>query len=429
MRIAAVAVVLGGLVAACGDGLAPPDAVPPIDGPSGRVTVRLGASESPTAQVIFQNADSSLVLATRTGEDGTANAYMAPGGFVTVIEDGSFNKFLYTWAGVQPGDELTFNTPFVPVGVESPSFPIQVPLDPGHTIYQVLTSCGASILENPGGISFVTLGGTCSAREDMIALSASVATGTERYLYGADVTLDGSIIELPGPWRPFDTARVEVTGAPVATQQMNVGMTLLDEGDSINGTDRGGSFELVGGAGVLEFATPLPAGVGALVRLTPSFQPDLTSSVRAVRWGPVQATMRIDLAQGLRAYREFPTYLRGQHAIRWSEEGAGKAADAVITEFGWRGADSEPRSWVIVAPGNDDAIVRFPVLPLAELMPQSDSMIFQPSTLTTLRLDGGGYARVKKTLPITWGSGASWPMDADEGTVVIQELGSPFFPF
>jgi len=428
VRFRAVAVVLG-LVGACGDGIAPPDAVPPIDGPAGRVTVRMGPSEAATVQVIFQNADSSLVLATRTGPDGTANAFMAPGGFVTVIEDGSFSKSLYTWAGVQPGDVLTLGAPFLSPGHDSPSFPIQVPLDEGQDFYELLTSCGSSFLQTPGGISFVTLTGGCTAREDLLVLSRDVTFDNERYLYAADVTLDGSLIEMPDEWRAFESASVEVSGVPRSTRSMNVVMSLLDDGRPIDQMDRGGTFDLAGGAGALAFQMPLPAGAGALVRITPGFQPDAVSTLRAVRWGLARSTTVVDFSQRLRTYREFPSYLPSLHAIRWSEEGSAAAPDAVITELGWREADLEPRNWVIVAPGSDEPIVRFPVLPLPSLMPDPENTIFQPSTLTTLRLDGGGYARVKKNLPITWGSGASWPMDAAEGTIIIQELGSPQFPF
>lgn len=430
MRFRAAVVVLG-LVAACGDGIAPPDATMPVDGPAGRVTVRyLGGDQAPTLRVLFQNADSSLVLATRTGIDGTANAFMAPGGFVTVIQDGSFNSQLYTWADVQPGDELAFGSELGPTDAPIPSFRLRVPFDPEQGFYQVATSCGSSPIENPGGESQVTLTSSCRASQDLLVTSLDRASFTRlRYLFARDVQLDASPIDLPGPWHEADAARVEVTNVPGGMHFLNVQMSLVDDGRAVGLSERGGTFEIIDGAGALDFGMSLPPGIDTLVSITPTFQPELLSTVRAVRWGTAQPTTRVDFGQlALRPYHEFPTYLRSQHAIRWSEEGDGAPADAVVAQFSFRGVDLLEKHWTIIAPGTDETTVRYPRLPVPELMPGPDADVFQPSTLTTIRLDGGGYARVKRSLPITWGSGLPWPIDADQGTVLIQELGSPQFP-
>jgi len=286
------------------------------------------------------------------------------------------------------------------------------------------------VLSNPGAISAIQLPGGCGGDTDLLIVSRDFAFANEHYLYAPDAFLHSTHVELPGPWLPFETARIEIAGMPARTQQENAVMELLDGTSPISPSGRGATFALTGGAGSVELAMPLPAAGRALVQVTPSFQQGVIGALRAVHWGPVQATTRFDVSQNpLRGYREFPTYLRNEHAIRWSENGPGAAPDAVLAQFSFRGSDFMDKHWTILAPGNDAAIVQYPRLPLAALMPASEDDVFQPSTLTTFRLDGGGYARVKKTLPVDWGSGSPWPMDAEAGTVVIQELGSPvLFP-
>ena len=76
------------MVAACGDGLIEStDAAPGSDDGHGVVSVRYLADASDLAGLIvyFQNADSTIALATHTDADGYANAFMAPGGFLSLI--------------------------------------------------------------------------------------------------------------------------------------------------------------------------------------------------------------------------------------------------------------------------------------------------------------------------------------------------------
>src|SRR5215471_8508729 len=88
MRWAVILAVVG-----CGDNR--PAAVdgPVVDGlpdatPVGPVTLTVFADHNPRGgvAVFFQNADSSVVLATETDSNGVATAVMQSGGFVTAIE-------------------------------------------------------------------------------------------------------------------------------------------------------------------------------------------------------------------------------------------------------------------------------------------------------------------------------------------------------
>ena len=57
--------------------------------------VRLRVPVHRQDQAFFQNAGYSLVLATHTDREGEANAYMAPGGFVTLVSRDTFVTTLF----------------------------------------------------------------------------------------------------------------------------------------------------------------------------------------------------------------------------------------------------------------------------------------------------------------------------------------------
>src|SRR5262245_15800099 len=95
----------------------PPDAQPPdapLDAFDPRVKITVVDSNGPMQgiRIFFQNADSSVVLATDTDVDGIARTEMPPGGFVTAVLPYSRTHHeiprddLYTFADVQPGDQL-----------------------------------------------------------------------------------------------------------------------------------------------------------------------------------------------------------------------------------------------------------------------------------------------------------------------------------
>lgn len=423
------AVLLVAALAACGDGIGAPDATLAPDSPRGLVRVRVTGPDALAVRVIFQNADSSLVLSTRTDVAGTANAFMAPGGFVTLVIAEGFQQRLFTWADVQPGDELVHGEVFTLPGPLAPSFRVTVPDDPGQQNFVLTTTCGGASLNAPQILTTqVSLSG-CAEQHDLLIFNSDFNFQNEHYLYVDSVTLAGAVLALATPFRPFDTTRVEVRNVPAHLSSMGVSMMLYENGFAMESSLRGNSFSISDGAGAIDLSMPLPAGSTVVMSMQPSFGPNAPGIPQVVRWGPPPAMTSIDLAEtALRPYIEPPTYLRGSHAIRWSEWTEGAQADAVIATWGWsdfsRGGNY---MWHVFAPRTDETLLRLPVLPYADLMPGANAQLTHPYELTNIKAEGG-YAKLRTWLPITWTAGRHWPIDSASGTVVIQQLGSNQFP-
>src|SRR5262245_33530039 len=105
-RFAILAALIG-----CGDGRTlGSDAGEEVDASTrGIVRVKVsGFVEKGGLTVYFQEHDSTLSLATRTDASGEATGRLGPDGFVTLIAGFEPTLTMWTYAGVQPGDELEF---------------------------------------------------------------------------------------------------------------------------------------------------------------------------------------------------------------------------------------------------------------------------------------------------------------------------------
>ncbi len=415
-------------LAACGDGIGAPDATLPTDTPGGLVRVRVTGPDAQAVRVIFQNADSSLVLSTRTDLEGRANAFMVPGGFVTLAVPDGFQQRLYTWSDVQPGDDLVLGEAFTLPGPLSPSFRVTVPEDPGQEHYALSTTCGAEALDAPQVLTTQVFFSGCAEQHDVLITNSDPSFQNEHYLFLDGVTLAGAVLSLETPFRAFDSARVEVRNVPDHLQDLGVSMMLFDNGFPMQSSLRGRSFSLSGGGGALDLPMMLPAGATVMMSMQSSiFGPAVTGIPHVIRWGPPQSVTSVDLATtALRPYVEQPLYVRAAHALRWAEWSTGAQADAVIAAWGWsdfsRGGNYQ---WHVFAPRTEDTLVKLPVLPYPDLMPGPNAQLQHPYELTNIKADGG-YAKLRTRLPITWTAGRNWPIDSPSGEVVMQQLGGQF---
>ena len=423
------ALVLVAALAACGDGIAAPDATLAPDAPRGLVRVHVTGPDAQAVRVIFQNADSSLVLATRTDVAGRANAFMAPGGFVTIVAPAGFQQSMYTWFDVQPDDELVLGEEFTVPGQLAPSFRVTVPEDPGQQNFVLSTTCGGWPLNAPAVLTTQVFLSGCTEQHDVLILNSDPNFQNEHYLFLDEVMLAGAVLTIDTPFRPFETTRVEVRDVPSHLPELSVSMMLFDKGFAMQSSLRGNSFSISDGSGAIDLPMMLPAGTTVMTSIQPAFGPHVTGIPQIIRWGPPQAVTSIDLATtALRPYTEPPTYLRGAHALRWSEWSAGAQADAVIATWGWSDfSQSGTYQWHLFAPRTEDTLLRLPVLPYADLMPGPNAQLTHPYELTNIKADGG-YAKLRTWLPITWSAGRNWPIETASGTVVIQQLGTNQFP-
>jgi hypothetical protein len=425
MRLVVAVLVL----AACGDGVSAPDAVPPPDSTAGLVRVRYGGALLDQHPVFFQNADGSIVLATRTGVDGTANAYMGPGGYVTLVEiDGNSQK-LYTWSQVQPGDELVIDHRRVQ-GVEpATTLTISIPIVPGAGFYDLETSCGSENVSSAAGTSLVINLGDCGVRADMFVIAFGAGFN---YLYAEDVpTTNGGTVTLPPPYSVMERSTVAVTNAPAATSSMTVTQRLIGEGHSLFQPSPGGigytTVPIMDGTGTTNFDMPLPPAATVMTEVAPDDGLGLGHPYVA-RWERARPTTAVDFAAAaLRRYASRPRYDAPTHSIVWTEEPAGSVATAVIASFGWfRPEIGGNYQWSIIAPRGADPAIHLPVLPDPQYLPRTHDTINEPYELTSIAVD---YAQIRSQLLGNWsipGAHVAWPAEGPSGEVVYQELTSGF---
>ena len=157
----------------CGDGVLAPDATLPADQRGGLVSVQFLSDLSTLGDntVFFQNADSTLVLAGRTTADGRANAFMGPGGIVTLVVTRANLVALFTVIGVQPGDDLVIDERTTLTTEPPTNLMIRVPQDPGSGFYDLTTSCGTADIRGAEVEPIAVSLRDCGGRADMLVRS------------------------------------------------------------------------------------------------------------------------------------------------------------------------------------------------------------------------------------------------------------------
>jgi hypothetical protein len=408
-------------LAACGDGIAPVALDAVVDDQRGLVTFTYLAGDGDQIQdrlVFFQNSDSGLVLSTRTDGTGRADAFMRSGGYVTAIEERGNSKFMFTYAGVEPGDNLVLDRRQPSAG--SLELEVSIPGAPEAVGYQLYTSCSFGGSVDLTGADkapvFVTLFG-CAPTVSMLVI-ALLPGGGRSYLYRGNVLLQTfDRVTFQGPYRAFDTARVQVSAAPPATSSAFVSQ-------EVSGIHLPANFEnvaLVAGGGVATFQVPAPAGAVITTRV------DLDSGFtigtqRAALWSPASASTTIDLAGGTRQYTARPSFDKTFNGIRWEEAAAGQTANIVLAGVAWaRFTTSYNYQWLLIGPRGADPVRSFPVLPEPDLRPTDDETP-NPFTLVNFALDAG-YDALREDFLGTWNAGDPWRAEGDTGKVLYQELG------
>lgn len=403
---------------------APPDAGA-IDDPREIVTLQFYADAVDLGgfAVYFQNADSSLVMATRTDSDGRARARMLPGGFVTIaLPSGR----MYTYADVRGGDTLVVNE--ADNNTERKEIQVALPPSPGANLYTMWTNCGATRLDRDpieqGMPQQVLLIG-CGPISDVVITASSTEPqpfgSNYRYLYRKDVPLDPSAITtFETEFVPQIDSEVIATAlrdpAPrvVFTQQLVRDRRELGQSRSI-------TVDVVGNAASGRIAKMFAPEDGmTLTRVTP--QALGLSGQTTLVWGPSGSETEIALgAQALRSYTTRPRIVANASSVQWTEEPTGGIGDLVMLELSWSPPGSRSRMWKVLSPRTEAAIVRYPVLPDGELRPAADAWVTQ---LATIAVDDGSSART--TLLGSWPANEAWLADTDAGRADYRVLVPPF---
>jgi hypothetical protein len=411
-----------GVLAACGDGLAGPDASAPLDAPHDLVTVQVRSlAVRDGARVFFQRPDSTVVLTTTTDASGRVQAYIPPHTTVTVelvtgVAVGNRGRTLYTQLDVNPGDELVIDDGSI---VTSASISVEIPADEGGAHYTLHAPCAAhpstSDMLVPDQLTPYALAG-CPAAGDLLITSDN----TGNFLYVPHVAFTTTPLQLAGPYRPTTPLALRIDDVPPDVRLLRVQIEPIDGTHELGYLFRELQLELDGfeTSKDVELSAPAWEGQRTLVRLT-SDDPRI-SAPTVYAWGPTGAPTTIEFGADLpRAYLTRPTYDPAAHRVGWLETDQGRLADAVLVQLQWFSTDNV--AWQIFGRRGEGTSITLPVLPDPALAP-----IASPVTnVTTIAIDGG-YDRLR-ALPLLGqlrdvGFGA-WPMDAPTGRVTFQTFG------
>lgn len=415
------------MAAACGDGRTEtPDGGAVVKGEEGLVSVRYLADASDLAGLLvyFQNADSTIALATRTDGEGRATAFMASGGFVTVVVP---NGNLWTYAGVEVGDDLVIDERSVEFTEQRTSFMLRVPPTPGADVYSLTTSCGSTDITGAQDEPTVATLGDCDDITDLLIMARSSEPrpfgSNYRYLYRKDVVLEGqAMIVVEGEYAPAETSTITTTNVPPEVPRLAISQSLVRAGREVSPT-KFGLLDVVDGAATLSFSrTYAPADGTTMTRIAPR---DATTVgvLNIVQWGPSSTRTVVDAGVvRLRPYVEHPRYQPEASLVRWDEGSEGAVANAVLAVLSFPRSEMTPEwRWTVLAPRGEDPTLRLPVLPRADLVPPADAIIHELSSLSI----EGGYDRIRPYLLGLWQQDGAWPADTDAGRVDYQRLSPP----
>jgi hypothetical protein len=402
----------------------PPDAGELVD-PRELVTLQFYADAVDLSgfAVYFQNADSTLVTATRTDIDGRARARMLDGGFVTMaLPNGS----MFTYANVRGGDTLIVNR--ADNNTERKEIQVSLPPSPGANIYTLWTNCGATrldpdLIEKAMPQQALLIG--CGAVSDVVITASSTDPqpfgSNHRYLYRKDVFLDPSTLTaFEDDFVPQIESEVVATAMNDPAPQVTFTQQLVRDRREV-GQSRAVTVDVVGSAASGRITKMFAPAEGlTLTRVVP--QTLGLSGQTTLVWGPSDNETAIVLGErALRSYTTRPRMDPTSTSVQWNEEPEGDVGELVMLELQWTPPGAGKRTWQILSPRTDATIVRYPVLPVPEYRPLDDAWVTQ---LTTIAIDNNSVART--TLLGSWPGNDAWLADTDAGRADFRVLAPPF---
>lgn len=397
------------IVAACGDGATLPDAGLGSDGPPrGLVKVHVDGPIGESLRVWFQSASSSTVLATKTDAAGNASAWMEADGFVSIYGAPPSFNILYTWTGVQPGDELTLDLSTEGFGDAVPLADVRIDPMEGASSYYISSYCEASVevslaIDEP----FAPFFKPCTSTSDLLVVAGTAFGIPLGYRFRANANISsGGTIDLRGPYSPFD-ATVEVTGP--ANDFVDVNSKLAGVEYEV-----ATSAQLAGTHVAVPVQMPvLPDETAQTIVRTLDFESEdgqqRTVERTGVVWGPATRSTAVDVSMPIRK-TSLPGIDLDTYSLVWSEESEGAPGDVVWAHLSLGGFQ-----WVVIGARTDATALRLPRLP-NDLRLERDSVLFGSLSLIVAE---GGYERLRPYLLGHWSpsAGSWWPMKEASGRV------------
>lgn len=406
LRVAILAAIV-----ACGDGRTlESDATSQVDvGDRGIVHVKVtGFVEKAGLHVYFQERDSSLSLSTRTDGDGEASGRLGPDGFVTLVSGRDSTLTLWTYTGVQPGDELEFFEPDadkLQAPVESVSI---FAMEAGAPPFILRSSCSMAAMQIVDPLPVAMPIPLCGPRVDFLLERGQIY----RYVRDVNMLVPPRRVDFVGQFVELDTSTVRVSAVPAAS--VIVTQALLGQGFPLATTssDRfvtNGTFEAVLGL-------PLPADATMLTQIDVFNDP---FAQHIVDWRPSTTTLEVAYDEiTLAPATQAPRYDATTTSIVWTE-GSGTPGDLVRATMHWLDENhARTRSWVVIGPRDDEPVLHVPLLPIPDLVPT----IEVPQSVESF-IVGDHLEWVRRHLHGNWlAQGRAWPTDGESGRVVWRSL-------
>jgi hypothetical protein len=408
-------------LAACGDGIAAPDAlVPDADDDRGVVEVFVGVSDPfQITNVYFQERDSTLALATRLDQNGRARGYLRPHGFVTVIPQGIGGITpIYTYVNVSPGDVLVV-APGAQRFEGRAQIRLRIPSLLGTQFYTLESPCNVTdVTQATVQAILVDLTG-CGAQTDLLVVAHTGAGDV--YLHANDVALSdatpATVSLLDRQYAPFEESTTSVTGiSPLADRWYvekgvvlgsNVYHTVIDSLEV--GAERSVSLSSV---------APLPPSITAYTRTAADEidDPEVRGLEGIVDWRPSAPQIAIDLRDhDLREQTAPARYIPEETSIRWEEGTSGIAPNVTVARLQWA-TPGTLYQWTLLGKRGDEPRLDLPVLP-GGLTPDPRSPPYE-----TFRIAATEDAARSIDRLIGWTPNDRYPIEGEAGTVVWQPL-------
>jgi hypothetical protein len=395
------------VLAACYDGsFVGSDAGREPDARADRGIVRVKVSgfvEKTGLRVYFQDSDSSLSLATRTDANGEATGRLGPDGFVTLVSGFEPGLTMWTYAGVQPGDELEFHEP-EGVDTETPTDSISIfAEEAGAPPFTLVSSCGGTqIIFDPLPVAMPV--SVCTPRVDFLLELGQV------YRYAKDVDLSSRRVDFDGPFVSYAVSTVTVSRAPGPGGAFQA---LLGQGFPLQQTSN--HANLFDGQLRVVLGLPLPPNATMLTQVD-FFD---SSAQHLVDWRPSSTETslvydEITVAPAI----ERPRYDPSTTSIVWRED-SGTPGDLVRATLHWLDdMHSRTRVWVIIAPRGSEPVLRVPRLPVADLIPAVEAPQSMESFVVGEQRDWLRQHMHGRWLAV----GRTWPTNGASGRVVWRSL-------
>jgi hypothetical protein len=320
--------------------------------------------------IISMLPNNTVLEMKQTDAGGNATIKVYPGGTVTAVYKHTVDMGadLITFAGVKPGDTLTFGSrnfstsgqANTNIGTQSYSWPAFG----GATFYDVFTSCSSGFVQAPALSTAVTESSLCHKEPMDVIFMAETNTGYTAFAFRSNVAfVNGQNVANSG-WSTLQQATVNISGLPPEITSLSGNFAVVMDGNrelnfvsSYNGTPTGGAF-------TANFNhTPMGERILGRVNLgrpgfnsysvMDSFAPNTLSQTVAAPALPAPIQSNAVASSGLRMATWFPV------------PDASSVTDGIVLRLTWNhvvSATNHPHQWHIIMPPTQ-ASINLPKLP------------------------------------------------------------------